>query len=424
MDKYMPRIADGILKDRLEAKGAILVEGPKWCGKTTTSKQIARSILHMDEPDLTKQYQEMAELNPGLLLKGEVPRLIDEWQIAPNLWNAVRYEVDQRDDFGQFILTGSAVPAKLSSSAHTGTGRIGRMKMRTMTLYESGESSGEVSLTDLFNGNDIAALDSHSIEDIAFMLCRGGWPKAIGRKPKVALQQAIDYLDGVVSTDVSRVDDVQRNEEKTRRLLRSYARNTASQASLETIRQDVVVNDEDKTMDQPTLYSYLGALRKIFVLEDSPSWNPSLRSKTAIRTTDTRYFSDPSIATAALGIGPEDLLNDLNTMELLFENMAVRDLRVYAEALDGKIFHYRDKSGLECDAVLHRRNGTYGLIEIKLGGDKLIKEGAENLLKLAEKIDTDKMKAPSFLMVLCAKAPMAYKREDGVIVAPICTLKP
>ena len=222
MDKYMPRIADGILKDRLEAKGAILVEGPKWCGKTTTSKQIARSILHMDEPDLTKQYQEMAELNPGLLLKGEVPRLIDEWQIAPNLWNAVRYEVDQRDDFGQFILTGSAVPAKLSSSAHTGTGRIGRMKMRTMTLYESGESSGEVSLTDLFNGNDIAALDSHSIEDIAFMLCRGGWPKAIGRKPKVALQQAIDYLDGVVSTDVSRVDDVQRNEEKTRRLLRSY----------------------------------------------------------------------------------------------------------------------------------------------------------------------------------------------------------
>ena len=186
----------------------------------------------------------------------------------------------------------------------------------------------------------------------------------------------------------------------------------------------MVVNDEDKTMDQPTLYSYLGALRKIFVLEDSPSWNPSLRSKTAIRTTDTRYFSDPSIATAALGIGPEDLLNDLNTMELLFENMAVRDLRVYAEALDGKIFHYRDKSGLECDAVLHRRNGTYGLIEIKLGGDKLIKEGAENLLKLAEKIDTDKMKAPSFLMVLCAKAPMAYKREDGVIVAPICTLKP
>lgn len=422
MKEYMPRITDRILQKRLEAKGAILIEGPKWCGKTTTAKHIAKSFIAMDRPDLTRQYQEMAELNPAYLLQGEVPHLIDEWQLAPQLWNAIRYEVDQRDEFGQFILTGSAVPAKLDASMHTGTGRIGRMRMRTMSLYESNESTGSVSLQNLFAGKKPVGIDNHTLKQIAFMICRGGWPKAIYQSERIALQQAIDYYDAIVSDDISRVDEVQKNPERTKRLLRSYARNIASQASLETIRQDVINNDVE-TFTSNTLYSYLNALKRIFVIEDVPAWNPNLRSKTAIRSTDTRYFLDPSIAAAALGIGPDDLLNDLNTMGLLFENLCIRDLRIYADALDGMIYHYRDKTDLECDAVLHLRNGDYGLIEIKLGGDRLIEEGAKNLLKLAEKLDTGRMKSPSFLMILCAVAPFAYQRKDGVMVVPIGCLK-
>lgn len=423
MRKYLPRIADTILSDRLNSKGAVLIEGPKWCGKTTTAKHIAGSVIEMDRPDMAKQYREMAELNPGALLQGEVPHLIDEWQLAPNIWNAVRYEVDQRDEFGQFILTGSSVPARLDPSSHTGTGRIVRMKMRPMSLYESGESSGQVSLKELFEGKEPEGTDSHSLEEIAFEICRGGWPKAIGIQEKAALQQAIDYYDAVVSDDISRADGISRDKDKTRRLLRSYARNIASQASLETVRQDILANDTD-TFDSATLYSYINALKKIFVIEDSPAWNPNLRSKAAIRTTETRYFVDPSIAAAALSIGPNDLINDLHTMGLLFENLCVRDLRIYADLLDGEIYHFRDKSGLECDVVLHLRNGSYGLIEIKLGGDTLIDSGAESLLSLAKKIDTSRMKAPSFLMVLCAKAPFAYRRRDGVIVTPISCIRP
>ena len=423
MRKYLPRIADTILSDRLNSKGAVLIEGPKWCGKTTTAKHIAGSVIEMDRPDMAKQYREMAELNPGALLQGEVPHLIDEWQLAPNIWNAVRYEVDQRDEFGQFILTGSSVPARLDPSSHTGTGRIVRMKMRPMSLYESGESSGQVSLKELFEGKEPEGTDSHSLEEIAFEICRGGWPKAIGIQEKAALQQAIDYYDAVVSDDISRVDGISRDKDRTRRLLRSYARNIASQASLETVRQDILANDTD-TFDSATLYSYINALKKIFVIEDSPAWNPNLRSKAAIRTTETRYFVDPSIAAAALSIGPNDLINDLHTMGLLFENLCVRDLRIYADLLDGEIYHFRDKSGLECDVVLHLRNGSYGLIEIKLGGDTLIDSGAESLLSLAKKIDTSRMKAPSFLMVLCAKAPFAYRRRDGVIVTPISCIRP
>lgn len=423
MRKYLPRIADTILSDRLNSKGAVLIEGPKWCGKTTTAKHIAGSVIEMDRPDMAKQYREMAELNPGALLQGEVPHLIDEWQLAPNIWNAVRYEVDQRDEFGQFILTGSSVPARLDPSSHTGTGRIVRMKMRPMSLYESGESSGQVSLKELFEGKEPEGTDSHSLEEIAFEICRGGWPKAIGMQEKAALQQAIDYYDAVVSDDISRADGISRDKDRTRRLLRSYARNIASQASLETVRQDILANDTD-TFDSATLYSYINALKKIFVIEDSPAWNPNLRSKAAIRTTETRYFVDPSIAAAALSIGPNDLINDLHTMGLLFENLCVRDLRIYADLLDGEIYHFRDKSGLECDVVLHLRNGSYGLIEIKLGGDTLIDSGAESLLSLAKKIDTSRMKAPSFLMVLCAKAPFAYRRRDGVIVTPISCIRP
>lgn len=424
MKKYMPRTADGILKNRLASKGAVLIEGPKWCGKTTTGKQFAKSVIEMDRPDQTRQYQEMAAINPLLLLKGEVPRLIDEWQLAPNLWNAVRYEVDRRYDFGQFILTGSAVPVELDASAHTGTGRIARMKMRPMSLYESGDSNGQVSLKDLFDGKDIAGMDDHTIEDIAFEICRGGWPRAIGEKEKIALRQAIDYYDAVVSNDIRRVDGTARDTERSKRLMRSYARNIASQASLETIRQDVIANDTEESFSATTLYDYIDALKKIFVIEDSPAWNPNLRSKTAIRSKDTRYFVDPSIATAALGLGPNDLLNDLNTMGLIFENLCIRDLRVYADALDGSIYHYRDKTNLECDAVIHLRGGAYGLIEVKLGGDPFIEEGAKNLIALAKKIDTTKMKAPAFLMVLCGVAPFAYKRRDGVCVVPVSCLKP
>lgn len=423
MKNYLPRITDKLLDERLKAKGAILIEGPKLCGKTTSAKEFAKSFIAMDEPDKTKQYKQMAELNPSALLEGETPRLVDEWQLAPNLWNAVRYEVDKRDDFGQFILTGSAVPAEFDASMHSGTGRISRLYMRTMSLYESKDSDGAVSLSDLFDDKEISCANHKTLDDIAFLICRGGWPISIKLEGKASLFQAIDYFDSVVKNDISRVDSVKRDVEKAKSLLRSYARHVGSQAPLETIRKDMLANQAD-TFDQVTLYSYIDALKKIFVIEDAPAWNPNIRSKTAIRSTDTRYFIDPSIATAALGIGPKDLIQDLNTMGLLFENLAVRDLRIYSELLDGSVYHYRDKSGLECDAVIHLRNGSYGLVEIKLGGDKLIEEGAETLKTLSDLIDTNSMKKPSFMMVLCAQAPFAYKRNDGVYVVPITSLRP
>lgn len=423
MKNYLPRITDKLLDERLKAKGAILIEGPKWCGKTTSAKEFAKSFIAMDEPDKTKQYKQMAELNPSVLLEGETPRLVDEWQLAPNLWNAVRYEVDKRDDFGQFILTGSAVPAEFDASMHSGTGRISRLYMRTMSLYESKDSDGAISLSNLFDDKEISCANHKTLDDIAFLICRGGWPISIKLDGKASLFQAIDYFDSVVKNDISRVDSVKRDVEKAKSLLRSYARHVGSQAPLETIRKDMLANQAD-TFDQVTLYSYIDALKKIFVIEDAPAWNPNIRSKTAIRSTDTRYFIDPSIATAALGIGPKDLTQDLNTMGFLFENLAVRDLRIYSELLDGSVYHYRDKSGLECDAVIHLRNGSYGLVEIKLGGDKLIEEGAETLKTLSDLIDTNSMKAPSFMMVLCAQAPFAYKRNDGVYVVPITSLRP
>ncbi|MFK8199507.1 ATP-binding protein [Tuanshanicoccus lijuaniae] len=290
-----------MLEDRLNAKGAVLIEGPKWYGKTTTAKKFAKSFISMDKPDMAKQYQQMAEFSPNTLLEGQTPRLIDEWPIAPNLWNAVRYEVDNRDVFGQFILTGSAVPEEFNDFMHTGTGRISRLLMRPMSLYESKDSTGHVSLKELFEGKDISSIDETTLEEIAFLICRGGWPKAIGLDRKPALFQAVDYYDAVVSTDISRVDSVKRDKENAKRLLKSYARHVGTQSSLETIRKDLLSNQSD-TFNQVTLYSYLEALRKIFVIEDSPAWTPNLRYKTSIRTTDTRYFSDPSIAAAALGI--------------------------------------------------------------------------------------------------------------------------
>lgn len=421
--EYKHRIADGILEKKLRNKGAVLIEGPKWCGKTTTAEQQARSILYMDNPASFESNLQMAEIDPGILLEGDTPRLVDEWQLAPKLWDTMRFEVDHRHQVGQFILTGSAVPSDEESMKHSGTGRFSWLTMRPMSLYESGESNGKVSLSHLFESREnIVATNSLRIDDIAFLICRGGWPFACSLQGDAALAQAFDYVDAVIKKDVSRVDGTNRNITTTRLLMRSYARNQGSQATIGTIVADMMTNDENE-IGVKTAGSYLDALRKIFVIEDSEAWNPNLRSKTAIRTANTRYFIDPSIGTAVLGLGPKDLINDLNTMGLFFETLCVRDLRIFADALDGQVFHYRDKSGLECDAVIHLRNGRYGLVEIKLGGDRLINEGASNLLALVDKINTDKMKEPSFLMVLTGTGDFAYRRKDGVYVVPIGCLK-
>lgn len=422
MKEYRKRIADDILARKLEGKGAVLIEGPKWCGKTTTAEQIAASILYMDDPEKKEQNISMSELNPKRLLKGETPRLIDEWQLAPKLWDAIRFEVDHRRELGQFLLTGSAVPVDTKEITHSGTGRFTWLTMRPMSLYESGDSTGDVSLKDLFENNTVDGESDMTIDRLAFLACRGGWPQAIDMRDDIALGQARDYYDAVVRSDINRADNIQKNAEKVRRLMRSYARNQGSQVPNTVLARDVSANDEE-SMSQETVATYLNALRKIFVVEDMPAWNPNLRSKTAIRSSDTRYYVDPSIAVAALGIGPNDLINDLNTFGFIFETLCVRDLRVFADVLDGQVYHYRDKDGQECDAVIHLRNGQYGLIEIKLGGDKLIEEGAQSLKKMESKIDTDKMKAPSFLMVLTGVGGYAYRRKDGVCVVPIGCLR-
>ena len=423
MENYKNRIVDEILEKKLKGKGAVLIQGPKWCGKTTTAEQISKSILYMSKPDEKEQSLTMAEINPGLLLQGEAPRLIDEWQIAPKLWDAIRYEVDHRNKEGQFILTGSSVPAKMDDVTHSGTGRFSWLLMRPMSLYESEESTGQVSLKDLFEGTKkIEGINNLDLEKIAYLVCRGGWPRAIFMEEEIALEQAYDYYDAVVNRDISEADGISRNPERVKKLMRAYSRNMGTQASNDTLRSDMIANDSS-SLDTDTVLSYINALKKIFVVEEAPAWNPNLRSKTAIRTSDTRYFVDPSIAVASLGIGPKDLINDLNTFGLLFETLCIRDLRVYAESLKGTVYHYRDSNDLECDAVIHLRDGSYGLIEIKLGGDSLINEAAETLKKLETHIDTTKMKNPSFLMVLTAIGRYAYKREDGIFVVPIGCLK-
>lgn len=422
MDGYKRRIVDQMLERRLAGVGAVLIEGPKWCGKTTTAAQHANTVLYFDDPAEIKQNIRMADINPKALLKGEPPLLIDEWQIAPKLWDAIRFEVDHRPGPGHFILTGSAVPASTEETHHSGTGRFAWLTMRPMSLFESGESTGDVSLSALFAGTEVSGMSNLSLEDIAYLICRGGWPYSTTLDGDLALDQVKYYYDGVTRSDISRVDGVSRNAELTKRLMRSYARHQGAQATIATIAEDIRASDS-ASADPQTISSYIDALKKIFVIEDSLAWNPNLRSKSAIRSSDTRYFIDPSIAVAALGIGPQDLMDDLNTMGLLFETLCVRDLRVFADALDGQVYHFRDRTGLECDAVLHLRNGSYGLIEVKLGGDKLIEEGAKTLKMLADRIDTDRMKSPSFLMVLTATGRFAYRREDGVCVVPIGSLR-
>lgn len=423
MIEYRNRIADRLLQEKLAYKGAVLIRGPKWCGKTTTALQISNSVVRMDDPLNEEQNLFMSSTIPERLLSGDTPHLIDEWQIAPRIWDAVRYEVDKRGEPGQFILTGSSVPPKTNKINHSGTGRFAWLNMRTMSLFESGESNGEVSLMDLFSGkNSIDGETKPDIDKLAFQICRGGWPASIDADYKYATKHAIDYFDAVVNSDINRVDGVSKNPERVKRIMRSYSRNQGSQVSIDTLKNDIIKNDNQDISDK-TIFAYINALKNIFVVEDMPAWNPNLRSKTAIRVSDTKYFTDPSIATASLNIGPEDLLNDLNTMGLLFETLCVRDLRIYSQILDGQVYHYRDAKGLECDCIIHLKNGKYGLVEIKLGGEDLIEKAVDNLKKLTSKIDVSVMNKPSFMMVLIGVGKYAYKRSDGVYVVPVSCLK-
>ena len=423
IDGYRNRVADQLLQDQLEAAGVVLVQGAKWCGKTTTAVHAAKSVLYMDDPRQLQNNLRLAETNPSTLLEGPAPRVIDEWQLAPQLWDAARFEVSRRGALGMLIFTGSAVPPDMSKITHTGTGRFAWLTMRPMSLWESGESNGMLSLESLFEGvaQDVAAAEM-DVERMAYLVCRGGWPQTLKMKDRASLLQARNYVDAVCNSDITRVDGVGRNPALAHLLMRSYSRHQGGQVPVSTIVADLKENYNTE-VSEATVASYINALKKIFVVEDMPAWSPNLRSKTAIRTSDTRYFVDSSIAAASLGIGPKDLLADFNTYGLLFETLAVRDLRVYAEALDGHVSHYRDRNGLECDAVVHLRNGKYGLVEVKIGGDTLIEEGVNNLKSLSKKIDTDRMNEPSFMMVLTAIGDYAFRRSDGVWIVPIAALK-
>ena len=418
-NQYLRRICDLELQNALARMGAVLIEGAKWCGKTSTAANISQSTLFMQDSDNARSYQQMADTKPSLLLKGETPRLIDEWQMSPTLWDAVRYEVDKRGQTGQFILTGSAVPAD-NLIAHTGTGRFARILMRPMSLYESKESNGTVSLADLFDGkHEIEGMSDLSIEQLAFVLCRGGFPATINTADAAALRMSVDYVDAIINQDVSRVDGVEKSPSRVRLLLRSLARNIATMASIQTILKDV--ESTEKNISDKTFAVYYNALRRIFVVEPLLAWSPSLRSKTAIRTSPKHHFVDPSIATAVMRINPAGILQDFEYFGFLFESLCVRDIRVYAQNNDGDVFHYRDKSGLEADMIVQLRDGRWGAIEVKLGNSQ-IEQAAENLLKLKEKVDIEKMRSPSFLMILTG-GQFAYQRKDGVLIVPIGCLK-
>lgn len=425
MEKYKKRICDDLLSRKLAGVGAVLLEGPKWCGKTTTCERLAKSVLYMGDPETREKTRQIASIDINALLAGARPRLIDEWQEIPRLWDAIRFKVDHAEGFGHFILTGSAVPPSVAEMVHSGTGRIVRVKMRPMSLWESRESSGVVSLGALMDGLvlDVIPCEDRTLADLAYLVCRGGWPRAVEQGGDMALERAEEYYDATVDVDISRVDRVPRDPERVMRLMRSYARLQATQAKFTAIKQDMQEHDS-ATLDEDTVRSYVGALKKIFVIEDVPAWCPCLRSKTVVRTSDTRYFTDPSVIAAALGLGPGDMVRDPRSFGNFFETLAVRDLRCYADAIGGKVSHYLDANGLECDAVVHMRNGTFGLIEIKLGGEELIEKGAATLNALSSLVDEQRMKKPMFKMVLTAVGPFAYRRKDGVIVCPISALKP
>jgi len=418
--EYLPRIADAKLTLALEAMGAVLIEGPKWCGKTRTAERVAKSVLYMQDPDTYQESMLKAKTKPSLLLEGETPRLLDEWQVAPVLWNAVRFAIDKRHERGQFILTGSVVPVR-TDDMHSGTGRISRMKMRTMSLFESGESSGEISLGDLFSGRtEMYGTSKVTLEQIAFSLTRGGWPAAVNESSEtISLKRAFDYYEAVVNEDISRVDNVEKNPDRVRCLIRSLSRNISTEASTTTILKDLLANDE--SLSQVTIDQYVNALKMLFVIDDLPAWSPGLRSKTAIRTTAKRHFSDPSIAAASLGATTERLFSDFCTFGFLFEALCIRDLRVYADSLNGDVYHYRDAKGVEVDAIIHLKDGRWGAIEVKMGaGD--IEKAAENLISFKANIDTLKMNEPAFLMVLTG-TEYAFQMSNSVWVIPLGCLK-
>ncbi len=415
---YKKRIIDQLISDKLEERGAVLLEGPKACGKTTSSKMIAKSVFDFGDSAQVRRYETVIENAPALAFKDkETPILIDEWQVFPSLWDSIRHEVDERGQTGQFIMTGSTSKTKRIKTVHSGTGRIGRLRMSTMSLWETGDSNGEISLGKLFSSgcDEVYSEASQSLLDLAFLCCRGGWPSVLGKNQRVALSQARDYIDEVCSSDINLPDGVRRSEVLSRDILRSYARLSGSQAKLSKIIGDL--GDKADSPSENTVRSYLTALHDIFIIDDLKAWNPNLRSATAIRTSETRYLIDSSLACAVLGIGPEDIVNDTETGGFIFETLCIHDLRVYASALDAEVYHYRDANNKECDAVIHRRDGSYGLIEIKLGQNR-IQEGVNSLLNVASLIDTDKMPKPSFMMVLTGTGS-AYRRPDGVYVAPI-----
>ena len=427
--KYLPRIVDAELDLRLRAVGATVIVGPKWCGKTTTAKQKARSVLEMQDPDLQEGYLKLASTKPSMLLEGENPRLIDEWQLAPVLWDAVRVSVDRRKEKGLYLLTGSVVVDE-EKIKHTGIGRISRLEMDTLSLFETGESTGDVSLRALFE-NPASQVDGGkgklTIEELIFAVCRGGWPSALEAKGDDAkLFIANDYFNNIVESDISRVDDVERDPLLASQLLRSYARNISTMATKVSIRKDVMSVRE---VSMPTIDSYIAALEKLFVIKDIDAWCPAIRSATDIRATRKRGFSDPSVAVAAMGVGPDYLRKDFKTFGFLFESLALRDLRVYSRALGGRLSYYRDRYGLEADAVLHLKDGRYALIEVKLGSNE-IEEGAEHLKEVCRLIGEYNrtetqcpLRPPDVLMVLTG-GEFAYTREDGVHVIPLSALKP
>lgn len=420
--EYLPRIIDSVLVEKLSYTGAVFVRGPKWVGKTSSCERLAKSALYLRDPDEYEQNLETAQTKPSLLLRGDKPRLLDEWQVAPVLWDAVVNAVDKsKGESGQYMLTGSATPINPDEIKHTGTGRIARLTMRSMSLYESQESTGEVSLEALFGGGDIEGSSLMGIEDLASCICRGGWPEAVVKKGISPALQANDYLDAIAENDISEASGVKRDADKARALLRSLARCTSQEASLTTITADM--SADGVRMTEKTVSSYINSLRKLFVVEDLKAWAPTLRSKTPLRTSTTWHLTDPSLATAALQTDADGLLDDLITMGYLFESLCVRDLRTYMDCLGGGVFHYRDKTGLEADAIVRKNDGSWGAIEVKLGGEKRIDEGASHLLMLEEKIDTSKTQAPSFKAVVTG-GRYAYRRADGIYVVPLGCLKP
>ena len=412
---YMPRLMDATLEEKLNGVSAVLVRGPKWTGKTSSCERLAKSALLLRDPDVYIRALEAISVQPSLLLRGDRPRLIDEWQLAPVLWDAVISEADKAKGApAQFLLTGSATPVDTKQLRHTGTGRIARVTMEPMTLEESGESSCEVSLAALFEGTEVSGVSTLTIADYARLICRGGWPAIVAGRASANL--AADYIDALCESDMAEAADVNLDPDRARALIRSLARNTAQEANNKTLLADVA--NAGIGMTEPTLRVYLNALRRLFVLEEVKAWAPTLRSRTPLRSTPVRHFCDPSIPAAALQTDAEGLLDDLNTMGFLFESLCVRDLRVYARLLSGDVYHYRDKTGLEVDAIVRLPDGRWGAIEVKLGGEKRIDEGAAHLIDLANKIDEKKTGAPAFLMVLTG-ASFATTRPDGVHVVPL-----